>query len=271
MLNYRSYIDLAACIKKHTQKLSGYDLYVGIPRSGLLAANMMALLLNKPVCTVQELVNNLNPQNGFSREVNNKRNYDKILVVDDTVNTGKSINYVKELLNNNEIDASYCAVYATEASREFVDMALEILERPRIFQWNYLNNSILKHSAVCFEDVICSKIKNPRVASDVEVFLNATSPNLLENPQLKLIFTGYNRNVSNVIESWLASHNICADEIIYSDGKKMLNKLDNAFFESHKDEFCNAKLVVLGSNCSAKQITSLLNVPCMAFNDKLYQ
>lgn len=264
-------MDLAACIKKNLHVVKDFDLFVGIPRSGLLVANIIALYLNKPVCTVQELVNNLRPQNGFSRNINDDGNYRNVLIVDDTVNTGKSINHVRCILEQANIKVKYCAIYSTENARKYVDIAFEVLEKPRIFQWNYLNNSILKFSAVCFENIICNKFIKVNSLSRLETELSCATPNLLKDVKLSCVFTGYNSEASVLIAQWLRHYNIEVERIISHRGRNLYNKLGADFFLSNSTEFKDIKLILLGSNYRAKKISEILNIPVIGFNDKIYQ
>ncbi len=56
-MNYRSVADLNLAIKRWMVKLpKDFDLIVGIPRSGLLVANLLALYLNKPLTDVEGLL-----------------------------------------------------------------------------------------------------------------------------------------------------------------------------------------------------------------------
>lgn len=58
-MNYRSIVDLNSDIKKWISELpNDLDLIVGIPRSGLLVANLLALHLNLPLTDVEGLIEN---------------------------------------------------------------------------------------------------------------------------------------------------------------------------------------------------------------------
>lgn len=270
ILNYRNYLDLSNCIKSNIHKIQKYDLFVGVPRSGLLVANLMALLLNKPVCTVQEMANGLPPQNGFSRKIDDKKFYNNVLVVDDSVNTGKSINYVKEIFKNKGIDADYCAVYSTSEAIKHVDIVFEIVEKPRIFQWNYFNNSIINSSAVLFEHIFLSGIKCPKNTNELECILTSIQPVLLKNVKIGMIFTGYNKNAADLIINWLNKYNIEFNQVLFCDSKNLFSRIDYKYFKEKKSDFSKIKLMLLGSDYLANKVSSLLNVPCMSFNDKLF-
>lgn len=56
-MNYRSIVNLNSDIKKWIPELpNGLDLIVGIPRSGLLVANLLALHLNLHITNVEGLI-----------------------------------------------------------------------------------------------------------------------------------------------------------------------------------------------------------------------
>ncbi|MBW2497677.1 MAG: phosphoribosyltransferase, partial [Deltaproteobacteria bacterium] len=49
-MHFRSYADLARLLVETSDRIRGsFDLVVGIPRSGMVPASMIALMHNKPV------------------------------------------------------------------------------------------------------------------------------------------------------------------------------------------------------------------------------
>ena len=100
-MNFKSINDLTIDIYK---KLDGIpknvDLVVGIPRSGMLVASLIALYLNLPLTDADSLANN--HIYGFGDTKKNEKWIDKIeearkiLVVEDSVYTGNSILKTKE-------------------------------------------------------------------------------------------------------------------------------------------------------------------------------
>ena len=56
-MNYRSFADLETCIVKNLHKVPrDIDLIVGVPRSGILVAAMLALYLNLPHTDIEGLI-----------------------------------------------------------------------------------------------------------------------------------------------------------------------------------------------------------------------
>ena len=126
-MNVRSYSDLAHLLRNNTQSLSDkFDLIVGVPRSGLLVALMLGMAWNVPVTDVKgALKSRLISKGRTTTRHLDKHNIDfdlknlKILIVDDSCHTGKSIAEALEEINkkfNLAITKSLCC-YVSPQSR----------------------------------------------------------------------------------------------------------------------------------------------------------
>lgn len=90
-MNYRSIADLARLMRP-----ADVDLIVGIPRSGMLPATMLALHLNRKVCDLGALLGNLPLRHGSTRQsadpqLGLPQDARHIFVIDDSVNSGASM------------------------------------------------------------------------------------------------------------------------------------------------------------------------------------
>ncbi|MET0373106.1 MAG: phosphoribosyltransferase, partial [Rhizorhabdus sp.] len=147
-MEYRSFADLAASIIRNSYRLpADIDLIVGIPRSGMLAANMIATHLNLPFVDLESYLAGLRPFVGRTvREtmrVDGSAAPDRVLVVDDSILSGTSMAQVRNRIASErpEADVTYCAVYATQDEHPEIDVWLEIVQHPRIFQWNLMRHN----------------------------------------------------------------------------------------------------------------------------------
>ena len=100
---YVSYEDIANTIRKNLWKIpEDIDLIVGIPRSGMIPALMIAEFLNKRVTDLDSFIE------GRVMSCGRKGNYlrpgkeGKVLVIDDTVYSGHALEEVKERLKDLE-------------------------------------------------------------------------------------------------------------------------------------------------------------------------
>lgn len=112
-MNYRNIDDLNHCILQHLSILPrDFDLIVGIPRSGMFPANLLALYLNLPVTDLDSFRNGHIYQTGERGKTFNMTHIRKVLVVDDSIATGNAINKCRTLLKalNDNYEIKYCAI-----------------------------------------------------------------------------------------------------------------------------------------------------------------
>ena len=161
-MNFRTVADLNATIFAHLQELpKDIDIIAGIPRSGFLAANIIALYLNLPLTDIDSLAEgriyatgHTRCKYGWVRDIHEAR---KILVVDDSTCSGSSLNEAREKLSGTPFcdKIIFMAVYASEQSRKFADIAFETVEFPRMFEWNCFHRPDLGIACFDIDGVLC--------------------------------------------------------------------------------------------------------------------
>jgi orotate phosphoribosyltransferase len=156
-MNYRSVVDLSDQVFRWIGTLPrDIDVIVGVPRSGLLVANLLALHLNLPLTDVEGLLEGRVFQGGA--RLRNKQTTNllsakcNVLVVDDSVCTGRQIQIVKEQVAAADLPhvVYYAAVYVKPGAEESVDFFCEVLPIPRCFEWNLMHRKGLL-SVSCME------------------------------------------------------------------------------------------------------------------------
>lgn len=162
-MHFKSFGDLARDIAKNMARVPlEVDLIVGIPRSGLMAASMLALMLNKKFCDVASFLDNRSLQHGRTRLPSNgdlsyplqARN---VLILDDSVDSGASIRGVlaeMEVLREGRRFIT-AAVYASQLGVNAVDLYFEQLDMPRVFAWNLFHRNELAECCVDIDGVLC--------------------------------------------------------------------------------------------------------------------
>ena len=127
-MNYRNISDLNHTILKNISKIPReFDLIVGIPRSGMLPANLLALYLNRPYTDVQSFLNGHIYKSGARGQFIEISKFKNILVVDDSVASGQAILKCKQSLEHlsSNFNIQYCAVYVAPGKQKLVDYCLE--------------------------------------------------------------------------------------------------------------------------------------------------
>ena len=161
-MNYRSITDLNDTIARNRWKLPhDVDIMVGIPRSGLLAANLLSLTLNVPMTDIEGLVagrlltaGRTRRREGFSKATTEAK---KIIVVDDSIFMGQAMREARGKLAGLGLNAEiiYCAVYGNSDQHPDCDVVLEAIAQPRMFQWNVMHHGMLQNCCVDIDGVLC--------------------------------------------------------------------------------------------------------------------
>ena len=214
MVNYRTINDLNALILNNLHKIpQNIDLVVGIPRSGLLVANLIALYLNKRVSTLELFQNDIILSNNTKRPFDSNE-IKNVLVVDDTCNSGNTIMSIKNRISRKDVNYIYLAAYTTNGGRRFLDIYFEILEWPRIFQWNIMNSWLNNNSVYDLDGVLC---ENPKVDDDGQLYINEITnakPKFITKYNISIICTCRLEKYRNITENWLKQHNINYNKLI---------------------------------------------------------
>lgn len=248
-MNYRTINDLNALILNNLYKIpQNIDLIIGVPRSGLMVANIIALYLNKRISTPELFSNNTIISNGASRPIDNNE-IKTVLVVDDSCNTGISMSNFKRNIKNDNIDYIYLAAYTTSAGKRFLDIYFEVVEQPRIFQWNVMNSWINAGAVYDLDGVLC---ENPKIDDDGELYINEiknAKPKFITKFKIGIICTCRLEKYRSITEEWLREHNVSYDRLVMMQyntkeervranshgqfkGEVFANSSSNTFFES---------------------------------------
>jgi orotate phosphoribosyltransferase len=164
-LNYRSVADLNRCIVAQQHRLPrDIDLVVGIPRNGLLAANLIALHLNLPMADLDGYLAGRLVGGGVRLQTNDipqDIGSLKALVVDDSIHSGQALNEAKERINAAGLEENvvYACVFADPNATDKVDFYFDTCPMPRVFEWNIMHQIHLERSCVDIDGVLC---RDPR-------------------------------------------------------------------------------------------------------------
>ena len=162
-MQFRTYEDLNRTIIDNLYKIPhDVDLIVGVPRSGLMAALIVGLYLNLPVASVDDFLagklpasGTTKPKKGWIQNLNEAR---RVLVVEDSVYSGNSLNAARQQIQATSPYADKCiymAIYVVPQSTSIPDLYCEIVNGIRIFQWNFLTHGMLADTCLDMDGVLC--------------------------------------------------------------------------------------------------------------------
>ena len=229
-VQYRSYFDLSQDIRNTLHRIpSDIDLVVGIPKSGMIPAMMIGLSLNIPVSDLDGFLEGRLLSHGFSRchegQKKSLSECKKILVIDDSVCSGRSIQDARERIAGSsflskDLQILYMVAYCASFNRDMVDLYCRELPFPRIFEWNWMHHPwFLKQSCVDIDGVLCpdpTESQNDDGAQYVR-FIEETPPLYLPKHPIHTLVTNRLEKYRDSTENWLNKHGVIYDWLIMLD------------------------------------------------------
>lgn len=247
---YRNVKDLNNII---LQRLSiiprNLDLIVGVPRSGMLPANLLALYLNKPYTDIHSFLNGHIYKSGARSQFFDIAEFKNILVVDDSIASGSAMVEVKESLKhlNDKFNIKYCAIYVIPGKEKMVDYYFETVPLPRYFQWNILNHTTLEKACFDIDGVLCAD-PLPEENDDGEKYINFllnAPPLFIPGSKIGTIVTSRLEKYRKETETWLAANNIKYNDLVMLDLPNMEARQRANNHGDHKAKAYLAKPYVL--------------------------
>jgi len=207
-VNWVSYAQLATDVRGWVSRLPDVDLVVGVPRSGMIPAEMIGLQRNLPVTDLHSFVRGeVGPGGQRCPPVTRAK---RVLVVDDSLLTGRSMRSAQEQLGVREgLELHFAAVYGPpEAERSSGVHVCRRLSTPRVFEWNVFHHVVLEHACVDIDGVIC---RDPAAEENDDgeryrAFIRNVAPNVVPTRPVLAFVTSRLEKYRADTETWLARH-----------------------------------------------------------------
>jgi uncharacterized HAD superfamily protein/hypoxanthine phosphoribosyltransferase len=221
-MNYRSINDLNRIILKNLNIIPrDIDLIVGVPRSGMLPANLLALYLNLPYTDIHSFINGFTYESGARKQFFDSSEHKRVLVVDDSIASGAALEECKEKLEHLKLKFKllFCVIYAVPEKVSELDYVFETVSTPRYFQWNIMNHSTLEKACFDIDGVLCldpTSQENDDGEKYRSFLLNA-SPLFIPRSKIGTLVTSRLEKYRLETEAWLRMHKVKYNELIMLD------------------------------------------------------
>lgn len=229
MMNFKTFSDLSHDMVENICKVPrDVDVVVGIPRSGMLVATMLALYLNKPVTDIDTFLSGRLSASGTTKPkrgwVTSFDEVQKVLVVEDSVASGDSILDAKRKVESSgysNLAYVYLAAYVSKKGRDMVDVWFDVVPQPRLFEWNYLHHQgYMPRTCFDIDGVLCVD-PTPEENDDgprYREFLENARPKLIPTSKVGWIVTSRLEKYRGETEGWLARQGIEYGKLEMMDG-----------------------------------------------------
>lgn len=191
---------------------------VGVPRSGMIPASQLAVMMGVPLTSVNEFV--LTGEfhaDGFSRINDRPVAEGPVLLLEDSVNTGRSLLHQVKKLGGTEIHSRFqyanftiipASLYTAQHRPPLY--CVRQVPHPRIFAWNWLDSWITSRSMFDIDGVICA---DPRIFDDEPTAYIHEIKNLLpryitKQPAVHTFCTNRLERFRDVTEEYLRKHGL---------------------------------------------------------------
>lgn len=284
-VSYITYAQLAEDVREFIRKLPRALIdnlcgVVGVPRSGMLPATMIANNLHLPLADSWSFAHiNRFPEAGHRLTIN-QSNHHTILVVDDSIYAGTSINRaldrLKETYQNYNLKFVSAVLYRCPEKAAEVDYYLRDVPKPRYFEWNLLQHPDLPTFMLDLDGVLCY---DPTVYDDdgpqyVNSLIHA-EPLYLPKFLVHSICTMRLERHREVTERWLEDYNVRYGELIMVDlptAQKRREQLNYAQWKGEKYKSSSAQLFIESAKEQAGGIQEYSGKPVICLeNSKVYQ
>jgi uncharacterized HAD superfamily protein/orotate phosphoribosyltransferase len=223
-MSFRDMADLERAMHTVALEVPGdVELVVGVPRSGLLAASILALQLNLPLTDVAGFLEGRTLGKGHRPAQDlGESGAKRVVVVDDSVLSGREMRRVREQIDRAGVDAevTYAVGFATRSTRGEVDIAAELVEPPRIFSWNLMHHpELLARTCIDIDGVLCRDPSDDVNGDGPEYsrFISQTRPLFVPSSPVRYVVTSRLEKYRAETEQWLARHGIRFEQLVMMD------------------------------------------------------
>lgn len=190
---------------------------IGVARSGLCVATMVAMLLHRPLTIVRQSTHDIvDAGNGWRLSGNTHGNGPHVLL-DDTVMAGNSFKHVTPIVQKRFPNLITAAVYVNPAAKHKPDMWVHDLPWPHILEWNVFNSIMSPAMATDFDGILCRDCRADQ-DDDGEKYLdwmtNVEPLYLTRRSPIPLIVTARLEKYRGVTTAWLNKWSVTFNELV---------------------------------------------------------
>lgn len=239
-MNYRSLSQLNSDVMVFAQQLprDDFDSVVGVPRSGLLPATLLAKYLNCPMgCTK------------------------RTLLVDDSLLKGRTLREWKDKIN----PCRTAVVYLKPGMQNVVDYFYETVDSPRFFEWNLWHHPRLRDICMDIDGLLC---RDPTTEENdngpcYERFIETVKPRIIPQSEIGWLVTCRLEKYRAMTQAWLGRYGIRYKYLVMCNHIEIRRRRKHARYKARAYDWTDAILFVESSSAQARQMKQFTRKPVL--------
>jgi len=271
-MNYKSVAQLNHDVLNWLSRLpSEIDLFVGVPRSGMLAAMLLGLHGHRRVTDLNGFLDGRRMNFGMSKrsggiETPKDDRVQTVLIVDDSICFGAEMAQTRRALQGIEkrFKLFYGAVYATPAAKDQVDYYYEEVPLPRLFEWNLMHHPLLAQACVDIDGVLCRDPTHEENDDGDNYRRFLAGVPLLRKPSHRIgtLVTCRLEKYRLETTNWLSARNIQYDRLMMMDVPDMATRQAMATHGTFKGNVYRSSDAVVFIESSQEQASAIAQLSC---------
>ena len=241
------------------------DLVVAIPRAGLPVGGLIALRLGLPISTPELFSKGLiwEPRGARSKQLKTARNIKKILLVDDSMSSAKTMDEAEKFIHVYKPNAEIikAVVTAKKYARPHCDFCHIILpSHDTVYEWQ-LTTAYIDGVAADLDGVICEECFVSRENEKAYInWIRNAKPLLIPKYHFKAIISNRLEKYRQETEDWLIKNNVKYKSLLLA---KSISELG-----SHKSYWLmkiKPKFYIESDYETAKRLWSSTKIPVLCY------
>jgi len=204
---------------------------VGIARSGITPANIIATMLHLPLLSIRQTKGDVvQVGNGWrmgGTEHIGVNGDAKVAIIDDTSMTGNSFKAIKPIADSHFKDYVTACVYVNPLSSGKPDIWVHELAWPHLLEWNLFNSVLSPNTAVDFDGILCHDCAGWQDDDGVNYLgfiKNALPKYLTRKTAIPLIVTARIEKYRKETEDWLQRHGVRFNQLIMHPARTLAER-----------------------------------------------
>ena len=207
------------------------EAIVGIARSGITPANIVATMLHLPLLSIRQTKGDVvQVGNGWrmgGTEHIGVNDGAKVAIIDDTSMTGNSFKAIKPIADAQFKDYVTACVYTNPLSTGKPDIWVHELAWPHLLEWNLFNSVLSPNAAVDFDGILCHDCAGWQDDDGLNYLgfvKNALPKYLTRKTAIPLIVTARIEKYRSETEDWLRRHGVRFNQLIMHPAKTLAER-----------------------------------------------